>query len=121
MRKTRIFLIGLTGMAIGFAVGMKYATHLSDQTEHTLRIWEQESRADIAVRALRFIRHDSTNTVAFLESNLDNSVAILGILVEKIPESHRTQRDIEMIQIVQHYRAEFPRQPEPPAVSRAFS
>jgi hypothetical protein len=124
MKKIQTILLVFLGAAVGFAAGMKYHAHYSDSVELRLRLWESETRADVALRALRHIRSGSTNTVAFLECELDEAAASLGHITADIPPSKRSDEHVRMIRKIKEDRAQFPYAScvnHEKSVARAFS
>jgi len=107
-QRVQVALFVLLGLAVGFGTGMKYNARYCDTVELNLRLSEAETRADVSLRALKHIRTNSTNTVAFLECSLDEAVSGVGSIVTDIPISRRSDDHVRMIRKVKDYRTQFP-------------
>src|SRR5262245_12305692 len=116
MKKSFAFSLALLALAIGFYCGVLFSRHFSDPIEHGLQIDQQTDRADVALRALKLTRAESTNTMASLETELDVSTVLLGGLLAETPARDRRQADLLMLEKIRDYRAKFPHKSEQPGV-----
>ena len=88
------------GMGGGYLLGWHFRSRFADEAERRLEISIHEDKGDAVLRALKHLRADSTNTVPFLESQLDDVVLGLG------PLSAESQS--LMLGKIRDYRSSFP-------------
>ena len=110
---TLVLIALVVGLGGGFQVGWRLLSHFSERTHHGLEIRAQEDKGDAVLRTLKLLRADSTNTVPFLESQLDDVVITLGPLAA---ESHNL-----MLGKIRDYRSKFPHSSSQPGVDSKIS
>ncbi len=111
--KSSLVLIALAvGLGGGFQAGWWMSQHHSTPIERDLKLRVQVDRADIALRALKQLRDGSTNTVPYLETELDDIIVSLGRLIADTPAGERGQTELLMLGKIRDYRAHFTHVPE---------
>jgi len=108
MKNSLAFNLMLLTCVVGFGGGLWFSRHFSDPIVHKLQIDGQTDRIDTDLRALRFIREGSTNTVPFLEGQLDDAIVSLGDVVVSPPTSEPDRLALAMLQKGRDYRTKFP-------------
>jgi hypothetical protein len=105
-----LVLIALVvGLGGGFLAGWRIHQHFSDPIQRGLEIRVQEDKGDAVLRTLTLLRADSTNTVPFLESQLDDVIVMLGPFVTKPVARGKGWRSPNlMLEKIRDYRARFP-------------
>ena len=112
------FTLGLGG---GFFSGTWTHRHFSDQIDLDARIAEQTHNADVALRALKLLRAGSTNTVPFLEVELDDATVSIGRLVHQTPVAQRGVLELPMLAKIRDYRTTFPHKSEQPGLDEEIA
>jgi hypothetical protein len=113
MKKLSTFTVFLIAVAVGlgggFQLGWRIRTHFSDKTQHDLEIRAQEDKGDAVLRTLKLLRADSTNTVPFLESQLDDVIVMLGPFVTQPSARGEGWKSPNlMLEKIRDYRTTFP-------------
>src|SRR5512139_3845821 len=106
----------VVGLGCGFQAGWWTHRHVSDPVQHDLELRVQLDEGDTVVRALKLLRDGGTNTVAFLETQLDDVVLALGRLVVATPKTERGPSELLMLGKIRDYRVKFPRKSGQPRV-----
>ena len=115
----------VVGLGCGFQAGWWTHRHFSDPIQHDLQLRVQLDEGDTVIRALKLLRDGSTNTVPFLETQLDDVVLELGRLVVATPKTQRGPSELLMLGKIRDYRARYPHKSGQPGVderiAQAFS
>ena len=105
---TLVLIALLVGLGGGFQLGWAIRSHFSRTTEHGLEIRVQEDKGDAVLRALKLLRADSTNTVPFLESQLDDVIVTLGPFVKSNAKGEGYRSPNTILEKIREYRSRFP-------------
>jgi hypothetical protein len=108
MKTAHAVVLAVMIFPAGFFAGMKTMAHYHKSIERDLRMRPEECKTDIALRALRHIRANSTNTIAFLETQLDVGIIDLGSVLASTPRSMWRKADEELLRSARDYKAQFP-------------
>lgn len=125
MKKSILLNLTLVALGAGFLCGFWSSRHFSDPNERGLEMDRQTDKADVALRALKGLREGNTNTMPFLENELDVSIVLLGAMVAETPVRERGQTELQTLGKIRDYRAKFPHKSNQPGfdeeIARAFS
>ena len=122
---TLVVIALVVGLGCGFQTGWWAHRHVSDPIQHDLELRVQLDEGDTVVRTLKLLRDGSTNTVPFLEAQLDDVVLGLGRLMAATPKTERGPSELLMLGKIRDYRVKFPHKSGQPEVdvgiAEAFS
>jgi hypothetical protein len=97
------------GIGGGYLLGWHVRSRFAEEEARVLEIRVQEYKGDAVLRTLTLLRAGSTNTVPFLESQLDDVIVMLGPFVTKpVARGEGWRSPNLMLQRIRDYRAKFP-------------
>jgi hypothetical protein len=82
----------VVGLGCSFQAGCWTHRHFYDPIQHDLQLRVQLDKGDTVVRAPKLLRDGNTNTVPFLETQLDDVMITLGRPVAATPKGERGRR-----------------------------
>lgn len=121
MIKRTIFWVFFSGLLIVVARSFYVVNRSFDEIEQDLKIRALQDKADIALRTLDRLKHNDTNIVSSLESQLDLTIIELGDALKMMPESRWDTSSLRLIRGTRDYYKTFPGPQLDPALVQAFS
>lgn len=125
MKMPYVVSIIVVAFVMGFFAGVRTLKQYNQELEECLNTVPAEDKIDVTLRALSLTRQNNTNTIPYLEAELDVSVDDLGHALQKIPQSKWDSNASMALNHARAYRKNFPWKSEEPnldsGVSNAFS
>jgi hypothetical protein len=115
----------LVAMFIAILLVALWSLYIVDKNHHkieqNLEINALQDNADIALRTLNKLMSNDTNTVVYLQDELDTTVISLGKTLKEIPESQWDVNSIGILRRARDYYMRFPKSQLDPGLVEAFS
>jgi hypothetical protein len=106
----KVHAIWLAGFS--FLVGL-YSAHwaysrYTRELELALETHPAGDRADVALRALQELHQDRTNTIPYLETQLDDDIDTISKTLKRVPRSEWSADNMLILAKARAYRTKFP-------------